>query len=198
MNTAHSPSAPSQVISLADQQSDVRSRAFSALLDGELEAADLEFALVASGSDAAKSLRQYALISDALRSPDHDALRPAADFHASVMAAIAREPALPVAPAERSVSRQRSWSLMAASIAAVGFVALVAQSLLPGLSGDAPTLASSVAVPPPPTASLGSPVPSWDAPRTVGLMRAHHAAPVLMLPEAPDLDSQPAVREGVR
>lgn len=207
MMTRPNSHSRSSVLSFPEDQTDVRSQALSALLDGELNQLEAESALRAFTSDETSqaSVRVYALAAEAMRSSDPVILRPMGRFHDSVMAAIAAEPPLRAAvnsaePAARS-GRQQSWSLMAASVAAVGFVALVAQSLLSGPSSEitaagAPGAATPVVVNSPVVVNPG---PSWDTPRTVGLMRAHHAAPVLMLPSASDLEESSSRRgEDVR
>ena len=114
----------------------------SALMDGELEGREAQAALeaLAHEGEAREIWRGYHLISDSM----HGARLLSAGFAARVSASLAAEPTV-LAPRSRPILEQRRWQILsaAASIAAVGFVAMTFFSQEPAT--PAPQLAGGAA-----------------------------------------------------
>ena len=126
----------------------------SALMDGELEGREAQAALeaLAREGEARETWRSYHVISDAM----HETRLLSAGFAARVSASLAAEPTV-LAPRSRPILEQRRWQILsaAASIAAVGFVAMTFFSQEP--AAPAPQLAGSAAAQQAETAQVAPP-----------------------------------------
>lgn len=131
---------------------DQRREAMSALADGQVDAADVAFALWASDPEARDAWGAYHLIGDVLRSEDLASQPADADFLASLRKRLAAEPVI-LAPAPMPAARRapalRRW--LAPAAVAAGFVAVAGVLVLTRVvapdAADSAVLASTQAQP---------------------------------------------------
>jgi sigma-E factor negative regulatory protein RseA len=166
----------------ADDADDCAQR-LSALLDGELGAADCQ-ALVERLRQDDEACRRWALLNcvgDAIRSAEVGSFH-SDGFVARVSAALEREPTVlaPAALPQRSAVRR--WLLPGAGVAAAAAAVLIAVGL-PSQQGSSPEATLATATPVPTTTVAKAPTPVVDrSPQLERYLAAHRelAEPTLM------------------